>query len=278
MEERIQKIIARAGVASRRHAEQLIRSGQVTVNGKVISELGARANAERDHIKVCGKLLRGAPEAAYLALNKPAGCVAAMDDPEGRPTIRKFLHGVPVRVFPVGLLEYHAQGLLLLTNDGELANRFMREPERLSPVYEVKIKGRLSADELRGVEGQACVRLRLMREGANPWYEARAAGRGSSPGDLLEALREGMTERGHPVEKVRRVALGPLELGKLEPGQFRFLAPGEIQQLNKAAGVEGKQLPVAGSAQATAPRRIRKEPRRAAADARGGRFAGGRRR
>jgi 23S rRNA pseudouridine2605 synthase len=129
MEERLQKIIARAGVASRRHAEELISSGQVAVNGQTVTELGAKADAERDHIRVAGKLLHASETKVYIALNKPDGVVSTLQDPEGRRTIAGFLHGLQGRIFPVGRLEYHASGLMLLTNDGELANRTMRAHE-----------------------------------------------------------------------------------------------------------------------------------------------------
>ena len=117
MEERLQKIIARAGIASRRHAEQLIASGLVTVNGQTVTELGSKADASRDHIKVSGKLLRAPKELVYIALHKPAGVVSTMEDPEGRSSLRDFLHGIAERVFPIGRLEYSTSGLLLLTNE-----------------------------------------------------------------------------------------------------------------------------------------------------------------
>src|SRR5579862_1229004 len=126
MEERLQKIIARAGIASRRHAEEMISSGLVTVNGKTITELGTKADESRDHIKVAGKLLRPETERIYLLLNKPNDVVSTMSDPEGRKSLRDLLHGVSERVFPVGRLEYHSAGLVFLTNDGDLANLMLR--------------------------------------------------------------------------------------------------------------------------------------------------------
>ncbi|MGH9793769.1 MAG: pseudouridine synthase [Candidatus Acidiferrales bacterium] len=280
MQERLQKIIARAGIASRRRAEDLIRAGQVTVNGKIVTELGTRADAGRDHIKVGGRLLRGAPEAVYILLHKPSGCVSALSDPDGRPTVRPFIRTVAERVFPVGVLDYHAQGLLLLTNDGALANRVMQETYRLAQTYWLKVKGRLGAAELEQLQRDTQFRLRLAREGGNAWYEVRIGGRpGRAPGQTLDELRSALVASGHPVEKQRRVAFGPLELGDLQPGQFRELKKGEAQELLQAAGVA-----TGGPAQmrdrvarpaASIRRKPEKTSRRSAADSRSGRYAGG---
>jgi len=282
MEERLQKIIARAGVASRRQAEELIRSGQVTVNGKVITELGTRADATRDHIKVSGRLLRDAPQLTYVVLNKPSGCVSAMSDPEGKPTVRPLLRTISTRLFPVGVLDYHAQGLLLLSNDGELTNRLMREPGRLPQVFWVKVKGRLHGVEIEAIHREAGQRLRLVREGDNPWYEVRLAGQpaqGSS--EAIEKLRTALVAAGHPVEKQRRVSYGPLELGKLQPGEFRILEESEAAELLKALGRGGAAAREVARAELPASRgemrtREKRRPRRSAADSRSGRFAGSR--
>src|SRR5207249_8816136 len=125
MQERLQKIIARAGVTSRRKAEELIVRGAVSVNGRVVTELGAQADTERDQIKVSGKLLTRSGSRVYLLLSKPTGYVSTLRDPEGRPTVVSLLRGVRERVYPVGRLDYHSSGLMLLTNDGELANLMM---------------------------------------------------------------------------------------------------------------------------------------------------------
>src|SRR5215467_14626005 len=137
MEERLQKIISRAGFASRRRAEELMASGLVTVNGRTVTELGTKADVTRDHIKVAGKLIRSEPERVYLALNKPAEVVATLSDPEGRRSLRDLLRGVNARVFPAGRMEYHASGLILLTNDGDLTNRILRAHD-LRQVWQVK--------------------------------------------------------------------------------------------------------------------------------------------
>src|SRR5580700_359762 len=137
MLERLQKIIARAGIASRRHAEELIASGLVTVNGQMVTQLGSKADESRDHIKVSGKLLRPTSERVYLLLNKPPEVVSTLSDPEGRPSLRDFLHGISERVFPVGRLEYHSTGLVFLTNDGDLANRILQSHD-LRQTYHLK--------------------------------------------------------------------------------------------------------------------------------------------
>src|SRR5262249_14120249 len=124
-EERLQKILSQAGVTSRRKAEELIVEGRVTVNGETITELGSKADLKSDHIKVDGRLLRAPNHYTYIALNKPKECMTTMSDPEGRQTVMHLLRGVRERVYPVGRLDYHSEGLLLLTNDGEFSHRMM---------------------------------------------------------------------------------------------------------------------------------------------------------
>ena len=170
MLERLQKIIARAGIASRRHAEELIASGLVTVNGQTVTELGSKADASRDHIKVSGKLLRPAAERVYLLLNKPQEVVSTMSDPEGRPSLRDFLHGVPERVFPVGRLEYHSTGLVLLTNDGDLANRILQS-DNLRQTYQLKLKTLLTFAEIEKPSRATGARISRLKGKEMPWYE-----------------------------------------------------------------------------------------------------------
>lgn len=242
MEERLQKLIARAGVASRRHAEELIRAGRVTVNGQVVTQLGSKADAERDHVKVNGKLLRFPEAKIYVALYKPSGCVATMSDPEGRPTLAEHLRGVPGRVFPVGRLGYHAEGLVLLTNDGALANRLLKISGRLPQIYWIKVKGPLSGDEMRGVQQQAGARLELLKgqtSAANPWYEATFTEARSN------ALRQALARLGHPVEKLRRVSLWGVDLGTLTSGEYRMLTAPEVAALRRTP--ERGPRPVAGA-------------------------------
>ena len=132
--ERLQKIIAAAGITSRRSAEKLISSGAVSVNGQIVTELGTKADPERDHIRVNGKLLHGAERQIYLLMNKPQGYVTTVRDPEGRPTVMDLLRGIRVRVYPVGRLDYASEGLLLLTNDGELAHKLMKAASHVPKV------------------------------------------------------------------------------------------------------------------------------------------------
>src|SRR5213595_2991659 len=146
--ERLQKIIAAAGIASRRSAEKLISSGAVSVNGTMVTELGSKADPEHDHIRVNGKLLHGAERQIYLLMNKPKGYVTTVSDPEGRPTVMDLVRGIRTRVYPVGRLDYASEGLLLLTNDGELAQGLMKASSHVPKTYVVKVAGAPSADAL----------------------------------------------------------------------------------------------------------------------------------
>jgi 23S rRNA pseudouridine2605 synthase len=250
MLERLQKIIARAGIASRRHAEELIRSGQVRVNGEVVTELGAKADPERDRVEAAGRVAERPAEPAYFILNKPVHVVSTMSDPEGRATLRHVLRGLAGGIFPVGRLDYAASGLILLTSDGELADRIFKSSARLPQVYWLKVAGRLSDAEMQQVRREAHARLRRLRapgaagsEPANPWYEVELS---DARRDLL---RRALFAQGHPVEKMKRVKLGPLDLGPLPEGHYRRLEAREVAQLRRfmakpqtaAASAPGKQ-------------------------------------
>jgi 23S rRNA pseudouridine2605 synthase len=240
MQERLQKIIARAGVASRRHAEQLILSGQVRVNGRVVTELGTKADPAHDRIEAAGKLLQFPETKTYLMLHKPPQVVSTMADPEGRPTLAHLLRGLPERVFPVGRLDYAAGGLVLLTNDGELANRLLKSASRLPQTYWIKVKGRLTEEDMERLRRAAHARIRPLKsphapgqQAANPWYEATL---GEARRDLL---RKTLAVMGHPVEKMRRVKLAGIELGDLAEGRYRRLEKKEIEALEKAVSRAG---------------------------------------
>jgi 23S rRNA pseudouridine2605 synthase len=237
MEERLQKILASAGIASRRKAEQIIAEGRVTVNGKVVSELGSKADFEKDHIKVDGKLLRQSAEHIYIALNKPDSVVSTVTDPQHRTTVLDLLPGLRTRVYPVGRLDYHSNGLILLTNDGEFANAIISAKSHIPKTYLVKTKGSLTPEQeeefrtgipLHGIR-TAPAGLRLIRRGDNPWYEVK----------LIEGrnqqIRIMFKHFGHLVEKLRRTRIGPIELGKLNPGEFRFLTNEEVAKLMRMA-------------------------------------------
>ena len=241
--ERLQKILAQSGVASRRKAEEMIEQGRVQVNGKVVTALGTKADAGRDHIRVDGKLLQGAERLRYFVLNKPRGFVTTVKDPEGRPTVMQFFDKMRERLYPVGRLDYLSEGLLLVTNDGELANKLTRAAAGVEKTYLVKVAGIPSESELdilragvaieKGKPGSGKVRtsparIRQVRQGDNPWYEVV----------LIEGrnreLRKMFEEVGHFVEKIRRVGYGPLILDQ-EPGNLRELDAQELELLRKAA-------------------------------------------
>jgi 23S rRNA pseudouridine2605 synthase len=238
MEERLQKIIARAGIASRRHAEELIQSGFVTVNGQIVTELGSKADESTDHIKVSGKLLRPQHERLYIVLNKPPEVVATMSDPEGRRSLQDLLHGVPVRVFPVGRLEYHSTGLVFLTNDGNLANRMLKA-HHLKQSYLLKLKTLLTFEEIEQLTRTTGARISRLRGKESPWYEVTLSEARS------DALRNKLFQTGHPVEKIKRIRLANLELGSLQPGEHRTLSSEDVAELTRA--IEGRLAPEAGS-------------------------------
>jgi pseudouridine synthase len=233
MQERLQKIIARAGIASRRHAEQLILSGQVRVNGKVVRELGTKADASTDRIEAAGHVVRAAERHVYLALHKPAEIVSTMADPEGRKTLRNLLRGFKERVYPVGNLEYATAGLVFLTNDGDFAAEMQKEWEHVPQTYHVKVKGRLTLEELAELGKKAGVRLRVVRQpdaargqkAANFWYEVTLRGA------KRDALRDALFAAQHPVEKLMRIGVGSLTLVGLPVGRYRLLSGKEVAAL-----------------------------------------------
>jgi 23S rRNA pseudouridine2605 synthase len=264
--ERLQKIIASAGVASRRKAEELITSGLVSVNGKLVTELGAKADPENDDIKVRGKLLRGPERHLYLMINKPRRYMTTVFDPEGRPTVMDLVGREHARLYPVGRLDYQSEGLLLMTNDGELAHKLMQASSHVPKTYLVKVSGEpdeASIERLRkGIsisQGRAPdrrtrtapSRIRIIKEAANPWYEITLT-EGKN-----RQLRKMFEEIGHHVEKIRRVRYGPLTLD-VPPGGSRRLTEPEVRQLTKS--VE-RQRPLTSQASThSARRRVRSRP------------------
>jgi 23S rRNA pseudouridine2605 synthase len=258
--DRLQKILAQAGIASRRKAEEIILEGRVQVNGEVIKTLGTRHDATRDHIRVDGKLLQGPEQQRYYMLNKPRGYVTTLEDPEGRPTVMKLMqpkhgpHGDQVRLYPVGRLDYLSEGLLLMTNDGNLANSLSKAATGVEKTYLVKISGvppdsgldqirrgimidRGRLNEVRSGRRDRVItapaRVGLVRSGDNPWYELTLTeGRNRQ-------IRKMFEEIGHHVEKIRRIGYGALRLD-VAPGEFRELTPGEVMALDRAA--KGKKV------------------------------------
>jgi 23S rRNA pseudouridine2605 synthase len=235
-EERLQKILSQAGVTSRRQAEKYIVEGRVSVNGAVITELGSKADLERDHIKVDGRLIHAPKHQVYIALHKPNNTVTTVSDPQHRTTVMELLRGVKERVYPVGRLDYHSEGLLLLTNDGDLANAITSASTHLPKTYLVKTNGALTADQeekfRQGVplSGRRTMPagLKMIHEAENPWYEVRLyEGRNHQ-------IRLMFKHFGRLVEKLRRVRIGPIDLGALKPGEFRYLSAEELHKLQRA--------------------------------------------
>jgi 23S rRNA pseudouridine2605 synthase len=248
MQERLQKIIAAAGIASRRHAEELIKSGLVTVNGQIVTELGTKADPERDHIKVGNKLLKAAERPVYILLHKPKGYVTTVSDPEGRPTVMDLVRNLDTRVYPVGRLDYASEGLLLMTNDGKLTQMLTHASSHVPKTYLVKVAGVPTEENLnrlrqgivlRSVKPKsgekripqkvrtAPARIKIFKEGDNPWYEVT----------LIEGrnrqIRRMFEEVGHHVEKIKRVKYGPLQLD-VDSGKYRSLTDAEVARLKQA--------------------------------------------
>ncbi|MCI0525253.1 MAG: rRNA pseudouridine synthase [Acidobacteria bacterium] len=239
MQERLQKIIAAAGIASRRKAEELIAAGAVTVNGQVITELGTKADPERDHIKVRGRLINlkfGRQEKIYILLNKPLGVLTSRSDPKNRPLVIDLLGPYRDKVHPVGRLDFNTEGLLLLTNDGEFTNLITRG-KQAPKVYEVKVKGQPSEHQIKMIErgvvidgkrtAPAVIRL-IERSDTNAWYKVTLhEGRN-------QQIRKMFDHVGHSVIKLRRVAIGFLKDKGLKPGEFRLLGEAEVKRFFRA--------------------------------------------
>ncbi len=234
--ERIQKILAKAGIASRREAERMVMDGRVMVNGKIIDALGFKADPLKDHVKVDGRRVAPFEPKIVLLLNKPRGYLSTIKDPEGRPTVMDLLRNVRCRVYPVGRLDFDAEGLLLLTNDGELANILTHPKFSIPKTYLVKVGGIPEEKKLarlkRGVmleDGKArVVSCSILRQGEkNSWLRIVVTeGRNRLVKRMFAAI-------GHSVLKLKRIQLGPIQLGDLPFGQYRYLTPEEIAKLKK---------------------------------------------
>ena len=270
MLERLQKIIAHAGFASRREAETMIRNGRVTINGRVVTELGTKADAASDHIKVNGKLITRAEPHRYILLYKPKEVMTTVEDPQGRRTVIDLVRGVHERIYPVGRLDFHSEGLVLLTNDGDLAYKVSHPTHGSVKTYNVKVRGvpeeRIIDKLRRGItlEGKRTLPCQIARvkttgrhdDEGNSWFEVK--------------LREGRTQQirkmfqavGHPVSKLKRVAIGPISDPKLTPGVWRELTPHEVMML--ATMKEARPAP-------------RREPRRPRSQKKGAKIAAHRR-
>jgi len=278
MHERLQKIIAHAGVASRREAESMIRSGRVTVNGEVVTELGSKADVESDHIKVDGKLITRKETHRYILLYKPKEVMTTVEDPQGRVTVIDLIRGIRERIYPVGRLDFHSEGLVLLTNDGDLAFKVSHPTHGSVKTYSVKVRGipddRVIDKLRRGItlEGKRTLPCEIERvkttgvrdDEGNSWFQVK--------------LREGRTQQirkmfqamGHPVSKLRRVAIGPISDPKLTPGVWRELSEKEVKMLatmkdakparaKRTARPVARKKPAAAKARSKAPaKRVRR--------------------
>jgi 23S rRNA pseudouridine2605 synthase len=232
---RLQKIIADAGITSRRKAEALILEGRVTVNGQVVTELGSKADPSRDHIKVNGRLLRRESRYRYLLLNKPIGYLSTVSDPQTRPTVMKLVKGIRERVYPVGRLDYNSSGIMILTNDGELANLLMSRAAAIPRTYHVKLEGSPRPEDLKKLEAgivldgerTAPAQIRLVAQREKPWYEITLTeGRNHQVRRMFERI-------GQPVVKLKRVRIAFLTDEGVPLGTYRELTPSEVERLKK---------------------------------------------
>ena len=233
MEQRLQKIIADAGITSRRKAEQIILEGRVSVNGKSVSKLGSKADPDHDQIRVDGRLLPRVTEYVYLLLNKPVGYVSTVSDPQGRPAVVSLVRGIKQRVYPVGRLDYHSSGLMILTNDGELANFLMSRASAVPRSYQVKLEGRPDPADIAKLESGIALdgrrtepcQIRALGQEAKPWYEITLVeGRYHQVRRMFERIGKG-------VVKLKRVRIAFLTDKGLAPGQMRHLKHAEVERL-----------------------------------------------
>jgi len=236
--ERLQKILSRAGVASRRAAEQLMLQGRVTVNGNTVTELGTRADASSDDIRVDGRRVKGPERHRYILLYKPKGYVSTRSDPQRRPTVIDLVAGIGEYIYPVGRLDFDSEGLMILTNDGDLAARLTHPRHGVERVYEAQVAGLPDAHDL------ARLRKGIVIDGRRT-EPARVDLSPRRGGPVLQiTLREGRNRQirkmcdaiGHPIDNLRRTAIGPIRDGRLKPGQWRELTNDEVRRLRAAAG------------------------------------------
>jgi 23S rRNA pseudouridine2605 synthase len=234
VQERLQKVIAQAGLASRRDAEKMILAGRVSINNQVVKQLGTKADIEKDEIRLDGMLIYAELEKIYIMLNKPSGYVTTLSDPQNRSIVSDLLPAELTRVFPAGRLDYDSQGLLLLTNDGDFAQRLIHPRFRIPKVYQVKIKGKLSNSEIHGLQlgvelddgkfKPEDVRVVKLNEKSTWLSITLRSGKNRIIRRAFEAL-------GHDVAELVRIRIGGLELGNLKTGAHRFLTKAETQKL-----------------------------------------------
>jgi 23S rRNA pseudouridine2605 synthase len=257
MQQRLQKLIAAAGIASRRHAEELITAGRVSINGKVVKELGSKADPESDHIKVNGRLINSllkTTEKVYVLLNKPKGYLSSLSDPDRRPLVTDLLPSALGRLHPVGRLDFNTEGLLLLTNDGDFTNHVTSARNQISKIYQVKVKGvprDYAVERLRrGIQlddgsRTAPADIKKLEETAtNSWFEVMLhEGRNQQIRKMFDAI-------GHSVLKLSRTRIGSVTDSRLKPGEWRYLTNKEIKSLMR-------KTPTAPAKTKTPRRRLR---------------------
>jgi pseudouridine synthase len=234
MKERLQKIIAKAGLASRRQGENLIRDGMVTVNGIVTTELGIKVDPAEDSIEVNGRPINNLESKIYIMLNKPKGYVTTLKDPQKRPIVSNLIKDIKSRVFPVGRLDYDTEGLLLLTNDGDLTQRLLHPKNKVLKTYLLETDGILTSREINKLESgielsngfTAPAKLKLVKKVKDKsWWEISIhEGKKRQIKRMFESI-------GHSIYELHRIKFGPLELGKLQPGKYRFLTDQELREL-----------------------------------------------
>jgi pseudouridine synthase len=235
-DQRLQLILARSGLASRRGAEEFIRQGRVRVDGRVVRELGLKIAPSRHRIEVDGRPVQSFEKKVYLLFNKPRGVLSTLLDPQGRPTVKDFLSqaGIRERVFPVGRLDWDAEGLMLLTNDGVLAQSLQHPRFQVPKTYRVKVQGVPQPGSLQRLNQG--IRLPSGKRHRADWEMIKT---GEDRSWLMITIREGEKHQvkdmlaaiGHPVTALKRIALGPLTLGRLAPGEIRPLRPEEVREL-----------------------------------------------
>ena len=245
MEERLQKILARCGVASRRAAEQMMRDGRVSVNGKMVTQPGVKADEARDEIRVDGGLIsRDAVSRVYLMLNKPQGYVVTLKDPHDRPIVTDLLRDVPERVFPVGRLDYDSEGLLLMTNDGDFSYKVQHPAFKVPKTYMVKVQGNLTRGDIETIRKGA-----MLEDGTfKPvWAAVEKSNRKSCWVEMtiLEGrnriIRRFFDSIHHPVARLIRTAIADLSLGDLQGGEYRYLQKKEVEILIDSSGKRNKK-------------------------------------
>jgi len=245
MEQRLQKYIAACGIASRRKAEEMILSGRVSVNGRVVTGLGTKVDDCADEVRLDGGIIRPVDKLTYVMLNKPEGYVTSASDPQGRPTVMELVKDIAQRLVPVGRLDYNTSGLLLLTNDGDLVFRLTHPRHEIEKTYAAKLRGRLTPEAIRefksgvfidGVK-TAPAKIKALKYEENP--RGPADGNASGATSVRIVIREGRNRQirkmceaiGHPVLFLKRVGTGEVYLGELKRGEWRFLTGEEVRYL-----------------------------------------------